>query len=507
MTAALLSGCSLINRVTHPNATRSASPVPSQAPPSDSPAGLERFYAQQLAWAPCSGGECATMTVPMDYSAPDGKTLDIAVFRLRATGARQGSLLVNPGGPGASGISYARAASAGWVVSPSVLRSFDIVGFDPRGVGDSSSITCLAPDRLDAFFAQDPTPDDPAEELLAAKMAAEFGRSCVKNSPGLAEHISTVEAARDMDILRARLGDPKLNYLGKSYGTLLGATYAGLFPQLVGRMVLDGALPPDLTSQEVNQGQAEGFERATRAWAQDCIDSGCPLGTSVDQVMAGLRAFLLKLDSAPLTRTGDATVPAVTEGWASYAVAAAMYDQGRWADLTAAIKAGMAGDGTQLLELANTYTDRIPGGGYADNMQEAFYAITCLDKGESPDLGERQAEAERVSKVAPTFGSVLVWSSLPCGYWPRPASAPQGAPAKVAATGSGPIVVVGTTRDPATPYEWAQRLADQLDNGVLLSFDGDGHTAYLRSGANSCIDKAVDAWFLKGTVPQDGLRC
>jgi pimeloyl-ACP methyl ester carboxylesterase len=182
-----------------------------------------------------------------------------------------------------------------------------------------------------------------------------------------------------------------------------------------------------------------------------------------------------------------------------------MYDQGRWATLTSAIRSAKAGDGAPMLELANTYTDRLPGGGYADNMQEAFYAITCLDKGESPSLADREAQAARAAAVAPTFGAVLVWSSLPCGYWPRPASAPTGPPQKITAKGAAPIVVVGTTRDPATPYEWAQRMAAQLDSGVLVTYDGDGHTAYMRS--NACIDDAVDGYFLKGTVPKDGLRC
>lgn len=501
-----LSGCGLVDSVRDRLSPRPSASVAAQTPPEGAPAGLEKFYAQELSWSKCSAGECTTLSVPQDYAEPEGETLKIAVVRVPATSSQvQGSIIVNPGGPGGSGVDYARAARFGGVLSAAVMRKYDVVGFDPRGVGRSSAITCLSPAQLDAFFAQDPTPDDAAEEQTAATMAKDFGLGCAKNSPGLTDHVSTIESARDMDILRARLGDPKLNYLGKSYGTLLGATYAGLYPKLVGRTVLDGALPPDLTSQQVNVGQAEGFERAARAWAADCVQAGCPLGTDVDSVMVGLRAFLAELDQKPLTRTGDSSVPAVTEGWAGYAVAAAMYDEGRWSSLTEALRKARAGDGSDLLQLANAYTDRVPGGGYSSNTQEAFYAITCLDKGESPDLAARQAEAERVAAIAPTFGALLVWSSLPCGYWPRPSWAPTGEPVKVTATGSGPIVVVGTTRDPATPYEWAQQLAAELDKGVLVSYEGDGHTAYLRS--NSCVDRAIDDWFLEGIVPKDGLSC
>lgn len=499
-----LGGCGLLDRLADPSRQE---PIPSEQPPSDAAAGLERFYGQQLSWSACGSADCATLKVPMDYAHPEGPELDIAVLRVRATSSKRlGAIVVNPGGPGGSGVDYARAAGNGWVVSAPVLRRYDVVGFDPRGVGRSTAISCLSDQQLDEFFAQDPTPDDPSEEAQAATLAAAFGRGCATSSGSLAAHISTVEAAKDMDILRSRLGQPSLNYLGMSYGTLLGATYAGLFPERVGRMVLDGALPPDLSSQQINQGQAEGFERATAAWAQDCAGSPtCPFSGSAADVVAGLQGLLATLDSQPITDTGDASVPAVTEGWAAYAVVAAMYDQGRWDSLNAALRDAQQGKGAQLLDLASTYTDRFPGGGYSSNMQEAFYAITCLDKGESPDLNARRAEADRVQQLAPTFGRLLVWSSLPCGFWPRPADAPQGTPEPVTAPGAAPIVVVGTTRDPATPYEWAQQLAAQLESGVLLTYDGDGHTAYQRS--NSCIDNAIDGFFLNGTVPADGLRC
>ncbi len=198
-----------------------------------------------------------------------------------------------------------------------------------------------------------------------------------------------------MDILRARLGEEKLNYLGKSYGTYLGATYADLFPQLVGRFVLDGVVAPDLTSAEVNLGQAKGFETATRAWAQFCIDKGdCPLGSTVDDVMQGIRDFLTQVDEAPLPKTGDTAVTELTEGWASTGIASAMYDEGMWDTLVEAMRAALQGDGSDLMGLANSYADRQPGGGYSGNIMEVIYAVNCLDKPESADIAEHEASGE-----------------------------------------------------------------------------------------------------------------
>lgn len=504
----VLSGCNPLDPLRN-LAKKSSAPssTTAETPPTSMP-GTERFYAQQLAWSSCSGGECAKLTVPVDYAKPDGPTIEIAVFRMSRTSGLQrlGSLVVNPGGPGGSGIDYARAAGSGAVVTPQVLRAYDIVGFDPRGVGRSAPVTCLDDAAMDRWLAQDPTPDDAAEREAAGALAADFAKACKTKGNPLLGHVSTVEAAKDMDILRSRLGEEKLTYLGKSYGTYLGAVYAGLFPTHVGRVVLDGALDPSLSAEQINTGQAVGFDRATRAWAADCIAQGqCPLGTSVDEVIKGLDALLRRLDAAPLTKTGDSSVPALTEGWAAYGVAVAMYDQGMWESLTSAIRAALAGDGTGLMRLAEQYADRNVGGGYSSNMLQVMYAVNCLDKPESADLADRQGQADRAAAAAPLWGRFLAWGSLVCGDWPQPGDTKPAAPQKITAPGAGPIVVVGTTRDPATPYEWAVALADQLETGTLITYDGDGHTAYTRS--NSCVDKAVDAWFLKGTVPEKGLRC
>lgn len=500
-----LSGCTTIRDAVRPRQQQPGPSASSAALPAV-PQGLERFYGQKLDWNECGKAQCAWMTVPQDYAEPSGATIRIAILRMPATsrGKRIGALVVNPGGPGGSGVDYAGAAD--FIVGQPVRARFDIVGFDPRGVGRSAPIDCLSDHQLDGFLGFDPTPDTPAEEQAFADNAKTFADRCRANAGPLLGHVSTVDAAKDMDVLRHLLGEPRLHYLGKSYGTFLGATYADLFPRNVGRFVLDGVVAPDLTSEEVNLGQAAGFERATRAWARSCIDEGgCPLGTTVDGVMRGLRDFLRQVDANPIPRTGDSAVTRLTEGWASTGIAAAMYDQGQWSTLTDALRDAKKGDGSSLMGLANTYADRKPGGGYSGNIMEVIYAVNCLDKTDSPDLAVHEQQAKASLAKAPTWGPFLMWSSMPCGFWPDRADAPGSGPRKISAQGSGPIVVVGTTRDPATPYEWSVRLREQLSNASLITFDGDGHTAYTRS--NSCVDGAINDYYVAGTVPKDGLKC
>ena len=472
-----------------------------QVPPTGG-ATLERFYKQDLVWSDCRPNRCAKLTVPLDYSHPDGDTLKLALLKATATkpSSRIGSLVVNPGGPGASGVQYAAAADR--IVTPPVRAAYDIVGFDPRGVGSSSPIKCLNDRELDGFLGADPTPDSQIEEQQVADIAKAFAAKCQANGGALLGHVSTIEAAKDMDILRAALSETKLDYLGKSYGTFLGATYADLFPANVGKFVLDGALRPDLTSGEVNEGQAVGFENATRAYVQDCVQKGnCALGDSVDSGMQRLRDFLKQVDARPLP-LNDPYVHQLTEGWASLGIAVAMYDQAAWPGLTEALREAFDGQGRSLMNLALLYADRTDRGVYSGNLVQVIYAVNCLDRSDSGDLVRYESQARSLRAKAPTWGPYLAWSSVPCGFWPVRAN---NAPKKITAAGSGPIVVVGTTRDPATPYTWAQGLASELENGHLITWDGDGHTAYMRS--NSCVNDAVDAYLLKGVVPPTGLRC
>ena len=471
-------------------------------PPTGS-TGLDRFYTQQLSWQPCSGGECASLEVPIDYAQPQGGTIKLALLRVKAKSAsgRLGSLVVNPGGPGGSGVQYASYANQ--IVGAPVRAAFNIVGFDPRGVGESAPIDCLDDQGLDAFLGMDPTPDDAAEEQAFVAGSTALANGCKAKGGSLLAHVSTVDAAKDMDILRAALGEPKLNYLGKSYGTFLGSTYAGLFADRVGRFVLDGVVPPDLTSSELSEGQARGFELATRAYVASCIKrSSCPLGSTVEEGMQWLRDFLKGLDAQPIRVTNDQKITELTEAWGAIGLAYAMYSQQAWPSLTAALTAAKNGDGNQLMELANQYADRTSAGAYTGNIMEVIYAVNCLDRPDTADVSVVKKNADAFVAAAPTWGRFLAWGSVPCGVWPIQTGAK---PTKITAAGSGPIVVVGTTRDPATIYEWSVRLRGELANAVLLTYDGDGHTAYTRS--NSCIDRPIDDYYTKGIVPTDGLKC
>ena len=463
--------------------------------------GLEQFYEQRVVWEPCDEEfQCTVLRVPLDYDRPEGEVIDIAVLRAPATGGdRLGSLVVNPGGPGASGLNYVRGARA--VVSGAVRDRYDVVGFDPRGVGESTPVDCLSDDELDDFVATDASPDDEAEIAEIRAQSEALGAGCLERSADLLPHISTVDVARDLDVLRAVLGDEQLTYLGKSYGTFIGATYAELFPERVGRMVLDGAMDPALPREDVALGQADGFERALRAYLDQCLADDCPLGRTLGEAQVTLDNLLAVIDAQPLP-TGDEDRP-LTQSLAILGIAYPLYlraDVG-YPALTEALTAALAGDGSTLLTLADLYLHRDEEG-YQNNLNEAFYAVNCLDRPDTVTVAEIQEAEERFAEVSPLFGPYLAWSGLPCVTWPVESTA---APGPLTAEGAAPILVVGTTGDPATPYEWAVSLADQLTSGVLLTYEGFVHTAY-RKGAD-CVDDAVNLYFIDGEPPQDGLVC
>ncbi|KPI02536.1 TAP domain protein [Actinobacteria bacterium OV450] len=502
----LLSGCTSAGSGGPRAAASSARGTAPSAAPTAVPTALRPYYEQKLSWRDCGvpGFQCATMKVPLDYAHPEaGQDVDIAVARRQATGPgkRLGSLVVNPGGPGGSGIGYLQAY-AGIGYPEAVRTQYDMVSFDPRGVARSSPVQCLTGPEMDKFTQVDQTPDNAAEQAALVAAFKEFAAGCQARSPRILPHVSTVEAARDMDVLRAVLGDEKLTYVGASYGTLLGATYADLFPGRVGRLVLDGAMDPARPALEMNRDQTGGFETALRSFARDCAKQpDCPLGKGSPEAIADrLQDFFRKVDAQPVP-SGDPDRP-LGESLATTGVIAALYDESAWPQLREALASAMNGDGSGLLGLADSYYEREPDGKYA-NLMFANAAVNCLDQ--PPAFGGPQAvEAALPSfeKASPVFGAGLAWASLNCAYWPVKATGAAGA---LAAKGAPPIVVVGTIRDPATPYKWAQALAKQLDSGVLLTYDGDGHTAYGRG--STCIDTAINTYLLEGTPPKDGKKC
>ena len=502
----LVSACSAGSTTTAAGAAAQAALA---ALPRATPAALASYYDQKPHWRSCEvpGFQCATLKAPLDYAKPADGDVRLAVARKKATGPgkRLGSLLVNPGGPGGSAIGYLQAY-AGNGYPAKVRARYDMVAVDPRGVARSEPVKCLSGRDMDTYTQTDSTPDDQRETTELVDAYKKFAEGCGADSPKLLRHVSTVETARDMDIVRAALGDAKLNYVGASYGTFLGATYAGLFPGRAGRLVLDGAMDPSLPARRLNLDQTAGFETAFQSFAKDCVrQPDCPLGrkgTTTAKVGRNLRAFFGRLDAHPIP-AGDADGRRLGEALATTGVIAAMYDEGAWAQLREALTSAMKEhDGAGLLTLSDSYYDRDVGGGYA-NMMFANAAVNCLDLPaafDTPDEVRRALPA--FEKASPVFGEGLAWASLNCAYWPVRAT---GEPHRIEAEGVAPIVVVGTTRDPATPYRWARALAAQLSSARLLTYEGDGHTAYGRGSA--CIDSTINAYLLRGTPPTDGKRC
>jgi pimeloyl-ACP methyl ester carboxylesterase len=409
-----------------------------------------------------------------------------------------GDLFVNPGGPGAGGIDFAGYLAA--IGAPGLAANFDIVGFDPRGTGQSDPITCLDTQDLDTLNAFDPTPEDAQERQQGIDLVNEQGAACEQNTGLLADHVSTPETARDIDVMRGVLGDDKTNYFGFSYGTFLGTTYAALFPDKVGRMVLDGALIPNTNSFTASEMQTRGLQTELDAYIAQCLKlaGGCPLGSSASTAADRLRQLLVDVDDSPM-QTGDPKRP-LTQALAFYGIVDTMYSPNSWQSLTNALAAALQGDGFPLLALSDDYFQR-QSDGYANNEIQANQAINCLDEqiagGPTPI-----PEATFVSD-SPIMGDIMYgFADRGCGQWPLKTSltAPD-----YSAPGTPPILVVGTTRDPATPYIWAQQLTQLLSHGELLTRDGDGHTAYI--SGNKCIVDAVDAFFVSGTDVAPGTTC
>ena len=482
-----------------------ASPRPSSSKAADTDGVAENllpYYEQTLDWTACNDTfDCTTVTAPLDWADPTKGDLELSVIRSRAEGTTEpiGSLLTNPGGPGASGVALIRD-SVSFAVSDPVRQQFDVIGFDPRGVGESTAVACYDAADMDAYLYD--IPENPwgtdawTDELLEAHKA--FGEACDENSDGILPYITTDNAARDMDLLRAVLGDTQLNYLGYSYGTFLGATYAKLFPEKVGRLVLDGAVDPSISGLDVGITQGVGFESALRAYMADCLtDDECPFRGTVDEAMADLGALLASVDRDPIPNADGRMLGADS---LMTAIVAALYSQDSWSYLTMALTDVLQGNAEVAFQLADFYNNR-QDGTYLDNQTEAFRAYNCMDYPVDATEQEQADATALLEAEAPTVAPY--WQGPdPCEVWPSP---PTGVRERITADGAAPIVVVGTTNDPATPYEWSVSLAEQLSSGVLVTRVGEGHTGYNKG--NACVDSAIETYLLDGTPPEDGLRC
>ena len=501
--ALALSACGIL---WDPKTADGSSSAPSQSPNLDDvPAGFEDFYGQSLAWDRCEGADageydCTTVTAPLDWTDPDAGEIELAVIRRAADEGARGSLLTNPGGPGASGYDLV-ADSALFAVGEELAAAYDVIGFDPRGVGRSTAVTCLDAKAMDAYLFD--IPADPRGsagwEAELTERNDEFVQACIDGSDGILPYITTDSAARDLDLLRAVLGDAQLNYLGYSYGTFLGATYAKLFPDKVGRLVLDGAIDPSIPGLDVGTTQAVGFESALRAYMADCLDGDdCPFSGSLDEAMADLGTLLASVDRTPLTASDGRELGADS---LMTGIIAALYAQESWSYLTMALEDALSGDPDTAFLLADFYYGRAADGTYEDNSTEAFRAYNCMDYPLDTDEADQAAAEAIVAEKAPTIAPY--WQGVDvCAVWP---AEPTGVREPITADGAAPIVVVGTTNDPATPYSWSESLAAQLSSGVLVTRVGEGHTGFNKG--NACVDDAVTAYLIDGTVPEDGLRC
>ncbi|MFF4831964.1 alpha/beta hydrolase [Streptomyces sp. NPDC001315] len=477
--------------------------------------------AQKLSWKDCpapsqaeGGGDapsplpngdewqCATMKAPLDWNDPKGDTIKIALIRAKASGAeskRIGSLVFNFGGPGGSGVTALPAFGADYAA----LRTrYDLVSFDPRGVGRSAGVKCENDQQLDQYFQQDATPDDAAERAKLLDNTKQFNAACEKNSKKMLPHVRTTDAARDMDLMRRVLGDDKLHYFGISYGTELGGVYAHLFPRNVGRAVFDAVVDPTQTPEQGSLGQAKGFQLALDNFADDCTSKveDCPIGDTAQDVKARIATLLKDLESKPIPGIlpRELTQTAATNG-----IAQALYSKDFWEYLTEGLQEAYAGDGKILMLLSDSMNGRSSNGEYS-NISAANVAINCADDKPRYTPAYVEGKLPEFRAVSALFGDFLAWGMVNCTDWPVAGAADHP---DVAAPGAAPILVVGNTGDPATPYAGARRMVDALGKGVgvELTYKGQGHGAY--DSKNKCVQSAVNTYLLDGKVPPAGTVC
>lgn len=461
--------------------------------------------AAALRWHSCDGRfRCSGMAVPVSYAHPQGTSLHLAVVELPATGPHPlGDLVLNPGGPGASGVDFLEQSASSFPAG--LRRVFNLVSFDPRGVERSDPVHCVGAAGIRRLVALDPAPADAAQVAKVVAAAKAFDAACAAHTSRLLlENVGTRATVRDLDRLRAALGEAKLDYVGFSYGTYLGELYAKAYPGRVRAMVLDGAVDPALSTPAAELVQARGFESDLQAFFAWCPGSS----TCRTLLPGGARKAYGHLFAR---LAGGATIKAslqpryggiqqVTLGVAEAALVGSLYDKTTWVDLARALQAGLRGDGSLLAAIAYAY-EGLQANGTFTNMVAANTAINCVDRPSPGSLSTYERLSRQMAKAAPDFGASEAWSSLACAYWPV---APQGAVGPVHAPGSPTILVVGSTGDPATPYAWAKAVTHQLDHAVLLTRSGPGHTAYFSS---RCIRSLVDRYLERLALPAPGRVC
>ncbi|WP_157974117.1 alpha/beta hydrolase [Desertihabitans aurantiacus] len=450
--------------------------------------GMARYHDQDVTWLPCGAALCADVSAPLDHEEPDGQAITLRMLKVPATAEpRLGTVFVNPGGPGYPGTSLA----AGF--DRTGLEQYDVVGWDPRGVGSSTPVTCFQGEDHDAFTAMDTSPDDSAEEQALIVANRSFGQSCLERSGPLLEHISSVQTVRDLDLLRVLVGDERLSYVGYSYGTYLGALYAELYPDRVGRLVLDGAVDLSRTSETI---QAQGFDRSLNAFAGWCVAQGCSLGEDPTAVVEQVTRVFDQTDVQPMPTRSDRQL---TQSLAVTGVISMLYSETRWPALLQVLELAREGDGSGLLFYADEFNERGADGRYGQSAF-AFPATSCADTADG-GIEDALQDWERAQELAPVFGR-YGGPALTCPVWPVE---PDVWEQPIRGAGAAPVLVVGTTGDSATPYEYSVAMAEQLESAQLLTLEGEGHGAF-RQGT-PCIDGAVVRYLVTGELPPPGTRC
>jgi pimeloyl-ACP methyl ester carboxylesterase len=471
-----------------PACSNSAAPVAHSSP------------STSLKWSDCGNGfQCSTVLVPLDYSHPDAGNIGIAINRKPATNQSQriGSLLINPGGPGGSGIDFVVGEAPSLT---NLNRYFDLVGFDPRGVGRSAPVRCLDGPREDAFNALDSVLDDPHEKQAAIQATKDFVAACEQRSARVLPFVDTVSAAKDLEAIRLALGDARLDYLGFSYGTFLGQTYAHLFPTHIRAMSLDAVLAPDVSPNDLALAQVAGVEKNLQAFLADCTSrpsgpQACAYAKSGNPA-AKLTALMNRLDSNPMP-VGSRQL---TRALALTGVLFGLYYPVLWHSLDIALTLTDQGNGTVLLLMADEFLGRNADGTYSNEF-DANPAVNCLDRPVPTDVPTYDALGPAFAKASPMFGPAYQYTNLACAFWPVK---PTGHIGPLTADGAPPILLVGGTNDPATPYPWAQAVNQQLAGSVLLTYHGNGHGSY---DSSQCIHAAEDAYLISLTLPAVGAVC
>jgi pimeloyl-ACP methyl ester carboxylesterase len=497
-----LAGCTtFVDSVTADPASATAA-EPTTAPPEIEWTDCDQPIQEAIADQPGADRDlafsCGRMEVPITYDEPQGRTLPLFLVRVVAAGQadRIGSLVVNPGGPGASGADAAIGLAL--TMPQETLNRFDLIGFDPRGVALSTPVQCISDEMKDELVASEPRPATEEQIDEAFALAEQVADGCAEEYGDALGTFNTVDTARDLDRIREALGDEQLSYLGYSYGTTLGSTYAELFPDKVRAMVLDAAVDPDVDRVERAEAGARGLETGFDRFAENCtkLVAGCPLGAEPRQFVESL---LAKARTAPIPSSEEGEQRRATPGVIMTAVQAALYDSDSWPQLAQSLAAANKGDAKGLFSLADSYSGRLADGRYS-NLFDANIAINCADTEQTVEEAEIRRLAAAWNEEYPLFGAGSAVGLYTCGVW----QAERTPLPERDAEGSDPILVVGNEGDPVTPLQGAEDLAEDLTSGVLLIWQGDGHTAYPKT---DCVTQVVDEYLLTLAPPVDGLTC